>query len=457
MNITVFGTGYVGLVTGVCLAELGNDVLCIDVDERKIATLNAGDVPIHEPGLRELIASNRLADRLEFSTDPVQGVAHGDIQFIAVGTPSCNDGAADLSYVFDVAQTIAAHMEGFKVIVNKSTVPVGSAEKVHEAMNDILARRDFRGAEPPGFAVVSNPEFLKEGSAIDDFMRPDRIIVGFGSTPAELEAGTMMRELYRPFGHNRERVICMDVRSAEFTKYAANAMLATRISFMNEMANLADRLEVDIENVRIGIGSDPRIGDSFLYSGAGYGGSCFPKDVAALMRMGIDTGAPLRILQAVADVNEEQRLLLLRKLTDRLGNHLSGKQIGIWGLAFKPNTDDMREAPSRTLIRELLQRGARLRVFDPVAMQEAKRCLAEDLAEQPDLQTRIEYAEGPLDAACDADALLIVTEWQIFRSPNFGTLKQALKTPLIVDGRNLYEPKTMQSLGFDYLAIGRRS
>ena len=457
MNITVFGTGYVGLVTGVCLAELGNDVLCIDVDERKIATLNAGDVPLHEPGLRELIASNRLAGRLEFSTDPVQGVAHGDIQFIAVGTPSSNDGAADLRYVFDVAQTIAAHMEGFKVIVNKSTVPVGSAEKVHEAMHDILARRDFRGAELPGFAVVSNPEFLKEGSAIDDFMRPDRVILGFGSTPAELEAGTMMRELYRPFGHNRERVICMDVRSAEFTKYAANAMLATRISFMNEMANLADRLEVDIENVRIGIGSDPRIGDSFLYSGAGYGGSCFPKDVAALRRMGIDTGAPLRILQAVAEVNEEQRLLLLRKLTDRLGNHLSGKQIGIWGLAFKPNTDDMREAPSRTLIRELLQRGARLRVFDPVAMQEAKRCLAEDLSEQPDLQTRIEYAEGPLDAACDADALLIVTEWQVFRSPNFGALKQALKTPLIVDGRNLYEPKTMQSLGFDYLAIGRRS
>ena len=457
MNITVFGSGYVGLVTGVCLAELGNYVLCIDVDDRKIAVLNAGKVPFYEPGLKELIASNRQADRLEFSTDPIRGVAHGDIQFIAVGTPSSSDGAADLHYVFDVAQTIAAHMDSFKVIVNKSTVPVGSAEKVHEAMRSILELRHFHGATPPGFAVVSNPEFLKEGSAIDDFMRPDRIIVGIGSTPAELDAGAMMRELYRPFGHNRERVICMDVRSAEFTKYAANAMLATRISFMNEMANLADRLGVDIENVRIGIGSDPRIGESFLYPGAGYGGSCFPKDVAALRRMGSDTGAPLRILQAVAEVNEDQRLLLLGKLTNRLGSDLSGRQLGIWGLAFKPNTDDMREAPSRTLVRELLQRGARLRVFDPVAMQEAKRCLAEDLAAQPDLQTRIEYAESPLDAACDADALLIITEWQVFCSPNFAALKQALKTPLIVDGRNLYEPKTMQSLGFDYVSIGRRS
>ena len=457
MNITVFGTGYVGLVTGVCLAELGNDVLCVDIDERKIATLQAGGVPIYEPGLRELIHSNLQAERLSFSTDAVRGVAHGDIQFIAVGTPSANDGAADLQYVFDVAHTIASHMQSFKVVVNKSTVPVGSAEKVHEAMRRVLAQRQWHGVATPEFAVVSNPEFLKEGSAIDDFMRPDRIIVGFGHAPAELQAGAMMRELYRPFGHNRERVICMDVRSAEFTKYAANAMLATRISFMNEMANLADRLDVDIENVRIGIGTDPRIGDSFLYPGAGYGGSCFPKDVAALRRMGADTGVPLRMLQAVADVNEGQRTLLLNKLLGRLGNDLSGRKLGVWGLAFKPNTDDMRAAPSRALIKELLQRGAVVRVFDPVAMPEAQRCLAADLATQPELLDRIEYADGPLDAATDADALVIITEWQVFRSPNFSALKQALKTPLIVDGRNLYEPPTMRALGFDYLAIGRRS
>lgn len=456
MNITVFGTGYVGLVTGVCLAELGNHVMCVDVDEHKIAILNAGEVPIHEPGLRELIVSNRQADRLKFSTDPVRGVAHGDIQFIAVGTPPSSDGAADLHYVFDVAKTIAEYMEGFKVVVNKSTVPVGSAEKVHKYICGILAQRDFHGSPAPGFAVVSNPEFLKEGSAIDDFMRPDRIVVGFGSTPAEQHAGALLRELYRPFSHNRERVICMDLRSAEFTKYAANAMLATRISFMNEMANLADQLHVDIERVRIGIGSDPRIGESFLYSGAGYGGSCFPKDVSALRQMGVATGTPMRILDGVADVNERQKLMLLRKLTDQLGNDLSGKQLGIWGLAFKPNTDDMREAPSRGLIRELLQCGASLRMFDPVAMKEARRCLAEDLSAQPTLLERIEYADGPLDAAAGADALLIVTEWQVFRSPDFAALKQAMRAPLIVDGRNLYEPKTMHSLGFDYRAIGRR-
>lgn len=457
MKITVFGTGYVGLVTGVCLAEIGNDVLCIDIDKRKIDTLNMGDIPIYEPGLCELIASNKQANRLDFSTDTTRGVGHGDILFIAVGTPSSTEGAADLQYVLNAAQTIALHMEHFKVIVNKSTVPVGSAEKVHETIKNTLAQRNFDAASPPDFAVVSNPEFLKEGSAIDDFMRPDRIIIGFGSNPTELRAGALLRELYRPFSHDHNRLICMDVRSAELTKYAANAMLATRISFMNEIANLADKLGADIENVRIGIGSDPRIGDSFLYPGAGYGGSCFPKDVAALRRIACDAGMPLRILQAVADVNEGQRQLLLHKVLGRLGNDLSGRQLGIWGLAFKPNTDDMRAAPSRTLIRELLQRGATLRVFDPVAMKEAKRCLAEDLHDQPKLVAQIEYADGPLDAACNADALLIITEWQVFRSPDFGALKQTLKSPLIVDGRNLYEPQAMRSLGFDYLAIGRSS
>ena len=457
MNITVFGTGYVGLVTGVCLAELGNDVLCVDVDEHKIATLNNGFVPIHEPGLRELIAINRQANRLAFSTDEAQGVAHGDIQFIAVGTPSSTDGTADLKYVFDVARAIATHMNAFKVVVNKSTVPVGSAEKVHEVISNTLAKRHFNQRPEPGFAVVSNPEFLKEGSAIEDFMRPDRIIVGFGDTETERRAGAMMRELYRPFGHNRERLICMDVRSAEFTKYAANAMLATRISFMNEMANLADRLRVDIENVRVGIGADPRIGDSFLYPGAGYGGSCFPKDVAALRQMGINTGAPLHIMKAVADVNDNQKTLLTQKLTTQLGGDLSDRRIAIWGLAFKPNTDDMREAPSRIIIKKLLRQGAFLQVFDPVAMPEARHCLAKDLLAESDLISRISYAESPMDAACNAEALLIVTDWQVFRSPNFTALKQALKNPLIVDGRNLYEPQTMRNLGFQYHAVGRRS
>lgn len=456
MNITVFGTGYVGLVTGVCLAELGNDVLCIDIDEIKISMLNSGEVPIYEPGLSELIARNKHAGRLAFSSNPVQGVKHGPIQFIAVGTPSSQDGAADLRYVFGAAQTIAEHMESFKVVVNKSTVPVGSAEGVRDILRGTLAQRDFNGDPPPEFAVVSNPEFLKEGSAIDDFMHPDRIILGFGDSPAERQGGDMMREVYRQFNHDGERVICMDARSAELTKYAANAMLATRISFINEMANLADHLEADIEKIRIGIGSDPRIGDSFLHAGVGYGGSCFPKDVAALMRMGRDSDSPMRILEAVADVNEAQRFVLLSKITKRLGDDLSGRRLGIWGLAFKPGTNDMREAPSRTLIRELLQRGASLRVYDPVAMPEARQCLAVDLREQPKQLNRIEYVEAPLDAASNADALLITTEWDVFRKPDFDALKEMLKTPIIFDGRNLYEPTLMRILGFEYFAMGRR-
>ncbi|KAB2897852.1 MAG: UDP-glucose/GDP-mannose dehydrogenase family protein [Burkholderiaceae bacterium] len=457
MNLTIFGVGYVGLVTGVCLAELGNDVVCVDTDARKIATLQRGEVPIHEPGLKELMASSCHAGRLAFSTDLARGVAHGDVLFIAVGTPSTDDGGTDMTQVFGVARAIAAHMDAFKVIVNKSTVPVGSGEAVHGAIAEVLAQRHWHTAPTPGFAVVSNPEFLKEGSAIDDFMRPDRIIVGVGNSPQEQRAGALMRELYRPFSHGHERLMCMDRRSAEFTKYAANAMLAVRISFMNEMANLADCLGVDIEPVRVGIGADPRIGDSFLYPGIGYGGSCFPKDVAALRHMGVGMGLPLRVLQAAAQVNDGQRRLLVDKLAQRLGNDFAGRRFALWGLAFKPNTDDMREAPSRVLIRELLERGAALQVFDPVAMPEARRCLEGDMHDHPEWLDRIRYADSPLEAAHGADALLIATEWQEFRSPHFEALRTALKRPLVVDGRNLYEPQAMRTLGFDYLAVGRNT
>lgn len=461
MKITLFGTGYVGLVTGVCLAELGNDVLCIDTDAAKIAALQRGEVPIYEPGLEVLIAGNVRAGRLAFSTDMVRGVAHADVQFIAVGTPSAHDGRADLRHVFDVARVIAAHMTSFKVIVNKSTVPVGSGEVVQEMVAAELSKR-WQGASSvagavPGFAVVSNPEFLKEGCAIDDFMRPDRIIVGLGNAPEDQRAGDLLRSLYRPFGRDHDRVICMDRRSAEFTKYAANAMLATRISFMNEMANLADCLGVDIEPVRVGVGADPRIGKDFLFPGVGYGGSCFPKDVSALQRMGDDAGYPLQLLSAVARVNDRQKLLFVSKLAQRLGQDFSGRRFAMWGLAFKPETDDMRDAPSRVLARELLDRGATLQVFDPVAMQEARRCLQDDLRDRPDLLERIHYADSPLGAAQGADALLIVTEWQVFRKPDFGALRAALRQPWILDGRNLYDPRSLRALGFDYLSVGRNA
>ena len=446
-----------GLVTGVCLAELGNDVVCIDTDADKVAALQQGKVPIYEPGLEALVRSNARAGRLVFSSDMAYGVAHGDVQFIAVGTPSADDGSADLRYVFDVARAIATHMTGFKVIVNKSTVPVGSGEAVHKAVAAALAQRGGDVGAAPGFAVISNPEFLKEGSAIDDFMRPDRIIVGFGDAPEEQRAGNLMRELYRPFGHDHDRLICMDRRSAEFTKYVANAMLATRISFMNEMANLADRLGADIEPVRAGIGADPRIGNSFLYPGAGYGGSCFPKDVAALQRMGNGVGMPLRVLAAVEQANADQKRLLVDKLAQRLGPDFSGCRLAVWGLAFKPNTDDMREASSRVIVRELLERGATLQVFDPVAIPEARRCFEEDMRDHPEWLERIGYADDPIGAARGADALLIVTEWQMFRSPHFDALRAALKRPLVVDGRNLYEPHAMRALGFDYLTIGRNA
>ena len=449
MKITIIGTGYVGLVTGACLAELGNDVFCLDVDQRKIDMLNGGGIPIHEPGLEDVVARNRAAGRLHFSTDVAASVAHGDVQFIAVGTPPDEDGSADLQYVVAAARNIGLHMQGFKVIVDKSTVPVGTADKVHAA---VLAAQP---GEKIGFSVVSNPEFLKEGAAVEDFMRPDRIVIGCDETPAGQQARGMMKTLYAPFNRNHERTHWMDVRSAEFTKYAANAMLATRISFMNELANLADRVGADIEAVRHGIGSDPRIGHSFLYAGCGYGGSCFPKDVQALERTARAYDQDLLILRAVEQVNNRQKHVLGNKVKARFGDDLSGKHFAIWGLAFKPNTDDMREASSRVLLGELLRAGASVAVYDPVAMEEAQRVLKLDFENEPALFARIRFAESPTDALAGAEALVIVTEWKAFRSPDFSVLKKQLKAPLIFDGRNLFEPQIMSEAGFEYHGIGR--
>ena len=447
MKITIIGTGYVGLVTGACLAELGNEVFCLDLDEKKIAVLNAGGIPIHEPGLAEVVARNRAAGRLHFSTDVAASVAHGVMQFIAVGTPPDEDGSADLQYVLAAARSIGRHMSGFKVIVDKSTVPVGTGERVRAALLEEIGARDA------SFSVVSNPEFLKEGAAVDDFLRPDRIVIGHDSDAPGLRAREMMKQLYAPFNRNHERVYWMDVRSAEFTKYAANAMLATRISFMNEMANLADRVGVDIEAVRHGIGSDPRIGHSFLYAGAGYGGSCFPKDVQALERTARGHDQELLILQAVEAVNHRQKQVLGNKIIAAFGEDLSGRHFAIWGLAFKPNTDDMREAPARVLLRQLLGRGATVSAFDPVAMSEAQRVLADDLDAAQ--YARLRFAPTPMDALQDADALLIVTEWQAFRSPDFDAVKARLKQPLVFDGRNLFEPARMAEIGIEYHGIGR--
>jgi UDPglucose 6-dehydrogenase len=449
MKITIIGTGYVGLVTGACLAELGNNVFCLDLDQRKIDILNSGGIPIHEPGLEEIVERNRAAGRLTFSTDVAASVAHGDIQFIAVGTPPDEDGSADLQYVLAAARNIGKHMAGFKVIVDKSTVPVGTADKVQLAIQSELAAR---GSEAK-FSVVSNPEFLKEGAAVEDFMRPDRIVIGCDSTAEGKQAHALMHNLYKPFNRNHERTFWMDVRSAEFTKYAANAMLATRISFMNELANLADNVGVDIEAVRHGIGSDPRIGHSFLYAGCGYGGSCFPKDVQALERTARDYGQELLILQAVEAVNNRQKHVLGKKIVARFGADLAGKHFALWGLAFKPNTDDMREASSRVLVRELIERGASVAVYDPVAMMEAQRVFALDLSS--DSFERIRFADSPMDALSGADALAIVTEWKTFRSPDFDLVKAQLNTPVIFDGRNLYEPEVMADAGFEYHGIGR--
>jgi UDPglucose 6-dehydrogenase len=452
MNVTIIGTGYVGLVTGACLADIGNDVFCLDVDQRKIDVLNDGGVPIHEPGLLEIIARNRKAGRLKFSTDVAASVAHGDIQFIAVGTPPDEDGSADLQYVLAAARNIGKHMEGFKVIVDKSTVPVGTARRVAAVVAEELAARGSKQM----FSVVSNPEFLKEGAAVEDFTRPDRIVIGCDEDVPGEKAREMMKRLYAPFNRNRERTLYMDVGSAEFTKYAANAMLATRISFMNELANLADRVGADIEAVRRGIGSDPRIGYDFLYAGCGYGGSCFPKDVQALIRTANEYRQGLRILEAVEAVNDGQKKILANKIVERLGGDLSDRTFAVWGLAFKPNTDDMREAPSRPLIAELLARGAKVKAYDPVAIDEAKRVLALDLESMPARHARLSFVDEEMEAARDADALVILTEWKVFKSPDFDSLKEYLKTPMIFDGRNLYEPDSMRELGIEYHAIGRK-
>lgn len=451
MKITIIGTGYVGLVTGACLAELGNQVFCLDVDQRKIDILNGGGIPIHEPGLAELVARNRAAGRIVFSTDVAASVAHGDLQFIAVGTPPDEDGSADLQYVLAAARNVGKHMNGFKVIVDKSTVPVGTAEKVAAALQGELTQRGVTA----GFSVVSNPEFLKEGAAIADFMQPDRVVIGCDATSQGRLAREQMAQLYAPFNADGQRIFQMDVRSAEFTKYAANSMLATRISFMNELANLADLVGVDIEAVKRGIGSDPRIGPGFLNAGCGYGGSCFPKDVQALERTAQEYGQNLLILQAVEAVNEKQKQVLGKKIMARFGQDLAGKRFAIWGLAFKPDTDDMRAASSRVLLAELLRAGATVALYDPVAMPEAQRVLALDFADTPELLNKISYMADAMDAADGADALLIVTEWKAFRNPDFEKLKLALKQAVIFDGRNLYDPDQMRQIGIEYHGIGR--
>jgi UDPglucose 6-dehydrogenase len=439
MKITVIGTGYVGLVSGTCLADVGNDVLCLDIDPEKIRILNAGGIPIHEPGLPEIVRRNIAAGRLHFTTDIDKAVNHGTIQFIAVGTPPDEDGSADLKYVLAAARNIGQRMTDYKVVVDKSTVPVGTGAKVKAAIADELGQR---GASIP-FSVVSNPEFLKEGAAVEDFMRPDRIIVG----AEEEQAILLMRALYSPFQRNHERLIVTDVKSAELTKYAANAMLATRISFMNELANLAETLGADIEMVRQGIGSDPRIGYHFLYPGCGYGGSCFPKDVKALIRTAHDDGnVTLKVLTAVEEANDKQKHLLTRKIITRFGE-IKGRHFALWGLAFKPNTDDMREAPSRILIDDLIAAGATVTAYDPVAMQEARRIFGDE--------PRLSYADAPMAALEKADALIIVTEWKEFRSPDFEDIKRTLKVPVIFDGRNLYDPEFVRKQGIEYFAIGR--
>ena len=438
MRITIFGSGYVGLVTGACLADAGNQVLCVDVDERKTAMLQRGEVPIHEPGLEALIKRSAAAGRLTFTTNAKAGVDHGLFQLIAVGTPPDEDGSADLRYVLAVARTIGEHMSGYKVVVTKSTVPVGTADKVRSAVQESLNQR---GATLK-FDMVSNPEFLKEGAAIADFMKPDRVVVGTDSD----HATELMRSLYEPFTRNRDRMIVMDVRSAELTKYAANAMLATKISFMIELANLAERFGADIESVRIGLGSDPRIGYAFIYPGVGYGGSCFPKDVQALQRSAQEVGFKATILAAVESVNNRQKQVLFTKIKAHFGD-LRGKTVAIWGLAFKPNTDDMREASSRVLMEALWSAGARVRAYDPVAMPECVRIYGE--------RADLTLCETGPDALKGADALAIVTEWQEFRSPDFEHIKSALRTPVIFDGRNLYDPDEMSKAGFSYYAIGR--
>jgi UDPglucose 6-dehydrogenase len=439
MKVTIYGSGYVGLVTGACLAEVGNEVLCVDVDEAKTARLQNGEIPIFEPGLDEMVKRNAAAGRLSFTTSAAQGVAHGLFQFIAVGTPPDEDGSADLQHVLAVARTIGEHMDSYRVVVDKSTVPVGTADKVTATIRQTL---QARGVDVD-FDVVSNPEFLKEGAAIDDFMRPDRIVVGTDSE----RTTELLRELYAPFTRNHDRLLVMDVRSAELTKYAANAMLATKISFMNELANLAERLGADIEHVRVGIGSDPRIGYHFIYPGCGYGGSCFPKDVQALERTASEAGYEATLLQAVEAVNKRQKNRLFEKISAHYKGDLAGRTFAIWGLAFKPKTDDMREAPSRTLMESLWKAGATVQAYDPEAMEEARRLY-------PD-EEKLALSNSPEAALIDADALVVVTEWNIFRSPDMGKIRSMLKEPVLFDGRNVYDPSHMKEEGFTYYAIGR--
>ena len=441
MKITISGSGYVGLVTGACLAEMGNHVLCLDVDPKKIELLQSGKVPIHEPGLDALIARNAAAGRLQFTTDVDRAVHHGTLQFIAVGTPPDEDGSADLRYVVQAARAIGERMTDYTVIVDKSTVPVGTGDAVEQTVREALRAR----AVALDFAVVSNPEFLKEGAAVEDFMRPDRVIVGTDDD----RAMHLMRAVYSPFLRNRDRILAMDRRSAELTKYAANAMLATRISFMNELANLAEHLGADIEMVRLGIGSDARIGTQFLYPGCGYGGSCFPKDVKALIRSGRDVDFELRVLAAVEAVNDRQKHVLVDKIVQRFGPDLTGRRFALWGLAFKPGTDDMREAASLTVVQGLTERGAAVRAYDPVAMDEARLRMKG--------WRSVEFATDAVDAAQGADALVIVTEWKEFRSPDLDALRKHLKQPLIFDGRNLFDPAFLAEAGFDYRCIGRVS
>jgi UDPglucose 6-dehydrogenase len=439
VNVTVFGIGYVGLVTGACLAETGNDVICVDIDPARVKRLEEGHLPIYEPGLEDIVRKNIAAGRLHFTTDERIGVDHGLYQFIAVNTPPADDGSADLRNVLTVAGQIGTHMNGYRIVVNKSTVPVGTAEKVEQEIREILSSRN----KEVSFDVVSNPEFLKEGAAVADFMRPDRIVVG----ARDHQAFEHMRRLYRPFNWNHEKLIEMDPPSAELTKYAANAMLATKISFMNEMANIAGRLGADIEQVRLGIGADPRIGFHFIYPGCGYGGSCFPKDIRALSKTAEGAGYGARLLAAVEEVNAAQKKVLAEKILRHFDGDIAGRQFALWGLAFKPNTDDMREAPSRAVIDALTERGATVVAYDPVAREDAQRLYGDN--------GNFRIVDARDDVLAGSDALIIVTEWKEFRSPDYGAIKDRLNSPIVFDGRNIFDPREMETLGIRYYAIGR--
>jgi UDPglucose 6-dehydrogenase len=454
MKVTVIGSGYVGLVTGACLSDLGFKVLCLDKDIEKIKLLQEGEVPIYEPGLKELLARNYADGRIRYTTNAAEAVDHGDILFIAVGTPPLEDGSADLAHVLPVASMIGCNMKNFKLIVNKSTVPVGTADRVRAVVTHELAQR---GMTNELFDVISNPEFLKEGAAIDDFMRPDRIVVGVDAGIHHEKSKRMMGDLYASFNRHHSRTVWMDVRSAELTKYAANAMLATRISFMNEIANLADVLGADVDQIRRGIGADIRIGYSFLYAGCGYGGSCFPKDTQALVNTAKFHGQEMRVVSATEAVNERQKTLLVDRLVQHLGSDLRGRNIAVWGLAFKPNTDDMREAPSRVVIKNLLQRGANVLAYDPIAGHEAMKALHVDCADDLRLLEQFSLVQHDMDALVDADALMVLTEWKNFHNPDFQAMKSVMRHPYILDGRNLYNPDALADLGIAYQGVGRRN